>query len=185
MNTTTTNDDIATKQHDNGIHSDAEIELAVAIEAIDKMTKPQLVAAALEIEGNTLTKSQLGKMKKADIKPLVLGKADSKPEAKADDEKPTMAEQLAKARANYTKTKGKDGKVRTNNGDELATLLIDLSPDDVLTIAEHVRELEPGELHKRYGHLNQGQQRMNGGNMLRGFLKKGGDIADIKALIAA
>ena len=154
---------------------------------ITKMTKAQLIEAVLET-GPDATEPQLKRMKKAELVEILeaseTGTTTPAPAEEAKSEKPTMADQLKAARAKYTKVKGKDGKMRTNNGDELATLLIDLSPDDVLTIAEHVRGLKSGELHERYGHLNQGQQRMNGGNMLRGFLKKGGDIKEIKALIS-
>lgn len=77
---------------------------------------------------------------------------------------------LREARKHYVKTKeGK--KTHIDCGDELAAQLRNLSLEDVYQFASSILVVDVAELKAKYGHLNNGQQRMNLGNRLRYFLK--------------
>jgi len=84
-----------------------------------------------------------------------------------------MAKALAEARGGYTKAKASSGKSSLHNGDELATLLAGCEPDEVAYLADLVCEAPMGTHQAKYGHLNQGQIRMNSGNKIRGRIKRG------------
>lgn len=58
-------------------------------------------------------------------------------------------------------------------GDEVATLLRGKEIDECYTTAARFLKVPEDDLRQRYGHLNPGQQRMNLGNKMRFFLKKG------------
>lgn len=79
---------------------------------------------------------------------------------------------LKKYRAGYETTTAYSGKASLNNGDAVANALAGASPAQVMTAAEQLLEMKPGELHKKYGKLNPGQQRMNAGNRIRNGVKK-------------
>lgn len=90
-------------------------------------------------------------------------------EGEVDDHAPLW--QLKKYRPRYLKTKV--GKVtHVDNGDALADALRGLSLEEVYVFASLVLGETPTELKSRYGHLNNGQQRMNLGNRVRGFVKR-------------
>jgi hypothetical protein len=77
---------------------------------------------------------------------------------------PTLADEQRKERA-------KDG--QRDIGDDIAHLLRGKDLDECYTTAARfLREPEDG-LRTKYGHLNPGQQRMNLGNKMRFFMKKG------------
>lgn len=58
-------------------------------------------------------------------------------------------------------------------GDEVAELLRGKSLEECFTAAARFLKVPEDELHKKYDHLNPGQRRMNLGNKMRFFLKKG------------
>jgi hypothetical protein len=79
--------------------------------------------------------------------------------------------QLRKYRAGYVKTKeGK--KTHIDCGDELAEKLRSLDLEGVYQVASAILGLTVDMLKDKYGHLNNGQQRMNLGNRIRAFQKK-------------
>ena len=91
---------------------------------------------------------------------------------KTETAKPNMAEQLKEARKRYTVSKSAKGTTSAHNGDDVATLLAECSPEDVCSTAEKLAGMEPGELATKYSHLNPGQVRMTSGNRIRAMVKK-------------
>ncbi len=83
-----------------------------------------------------------------------------------------MAKALAEARGGYTKSKASSGKASLHNGDSLATMLAGCEPEEVAHLADLVCEEPAGTHMTKYGHLNQGQIRMNSGNKIRGRIKR-------------
>ena len=85
-----------------------------------------------------------------------------------------MANHLAKYRTRYLKTKSAAGKASMNNGDEVAQALLGLDHIAVALLADELVPLKGTECHlEKYGHLNNGQIRMNSGNKIRGAAKRG------------
>ena len=105
--------------------------------------------------------------------------------AKAADDKPTMSEQLKEARKGYTASKSATGSTSAHNGDDVATLLAGSAPDVVCSTAEKLAKMKPGELAKKYGHLNPGQVRMCAGNRIRALVKKEAVTVDEVAKVLA
>lgn len=67
-------------------------------------------------------------------------------------------------RDNYNKTVTPSGVRSLNNGDEVASLLNDLSSDELFKVS---KEFLGEDFKARYKSLNQGMQRMNLGNRIR------------------
>ncbi len=84
----------------------------------------------------------------------------------------SMAKTLAKYRAGYETGVTAEGRKSLNNGDEIAHMLEGWSAEQVMTAAEKICGLEPGELVAKYEHLNRGAKRMNAGNRIRAFAKR-------------
>ena len=103
----------------------------------------------------------------------ILGPVDDSFE---DDEEQTsgpVEKQMRKYRQGYEKGVSFSGNTSLNTGDELAHLLEGTTPEFVCHLAEHVCELDFGELVAKYEHLNPGQQRMNAGNRIRAAMARG------------
>ena len=83
-----------------------------------------------------------------------------------------MAEALRKARAHYTKARRPNGAATANNGDQIAKTLHDLEPKETAETADKCLGLPIGTHLAKYGHLNNGQIRMNSGNRIRGAFAK-------------
>lgn len=86
--------------------------------------------------------------------------------------KRNMSETLNKYRKGYQSCVAASGRKSLNNGDDVALFLDGMTNVEVLQAAERILGFEDGELQERYAHLNTGAQRMNGGNLLRGALKR-------------
>ena len=67
----------------------------------------------------------------------------------------------------YQKTKAASGAASVNNGDDVAMLLNGMELNEVYDVAEEFCEKEFD-----YGELNEGMQRMNLGNRIRGAVSK-------------
>lgn len=83
-----------------------------------------------------------------------------------------MAEALSKARAHYIKARRPSGAATANNGDQIAKALHDLEPKETAEMADKCLGLPIGTHLAKYGHLNNGQIRMNSGNRIRGAFAK-------------
>ena len=75
-----------------------------------------------------------------------------------------------------------------DNGDEIAQFLRPRALSDVYVSAACLLREDVVLLHRRYAHLNPGQQRMNLGNRIRGAARKaiaaGSTVADVIAIMA-
>ena len=99
-----------------------------------------------------------------------------------------MAKQLREARVRYVKSKSASGKASAHNNDGLAQLLAGRDHVAVATLATLVvaqTDEEPFDAFARYSHLNNGQIRMNSGNLIRARLKAGLVSLDAVAKMAA
>lgn len=94
----------------------------------------------------------------------------------------TMSDVLLRYRTGYQKAVSYSKGPTMDNGDQLATTLRGLAPDEVCTLADAVFSVAIGTHEERYQHLNKGQRRMNAGNRIRAQVKKG-EIT-IEAVIA-
>ena len=113
-------------------------------------------------------------------------KRASKNTKRTKTDKPSMTDQLKVARKRYTVSKSSKGSTSAHNGDDVATLLAGSSPEDVCSTAEKLAELKPGELFRKYGHLNPGQVRMCAGNRIRAMVKKESvTVDDVAKTLAA
>ncbi|MCK5609672.1 hypothetical protein KAR91_47805 [Candidatus Pacearchaeota archaeon] len=90
-----------------------------------------------------------------------------------DEEGGKMSKTLSKYAEGYEPSLCASGRKSLNTGDKIAHLLAGLEPLAVIQAAESVLGLEDGELLERYEHLNNGQQRMNAGNLIRSAFKRG------------
>lgn len=63
-------------------------------------------------------------------------------------------------------------KRQPHNGDEVGRMLEGATLAEVYLKASHLLRVTEAELLVKYGHLNPGQQRMNLGNRMRGYLRK-------------
>ena len=128
------------------------------------------------------TKTRAKRAPKADVAVVEVAPVEET-ESGETTGKRSMSETLAKYRANYAQTVVQ-GKLAINNGDSVAQLLIPLTPDRVCRVAETLLEMKKGELQEKYGHLNQGQIRMNSGNRIRAGFKSGKwDLETLKSVI--
>jgi hypothetical protein len=85
----------------------------------------------------------------------------------------SMSATLNRYRATYEPSIACGGRKSLNNGDDLASLLAGLEPEQVIKLAELALDLEVGSLQTKYDSLNPGQKRMNAGNRLRAAIKRG------------
>jgi len=80
----------------------------------------------------------------------------------------------------YVTTKTSKGTKSLSNGDDVALALEGLTIEQVHTVAQRLLKMDTAE---KYGHLNEGMQRMNVGNRIRGAIasKKEGtpSVADL------
>lgn len=103
--------------------------------------------------------------------------AEAKPRSKS--------EQLAKYKERYVPYETATG-VSMDNGDDIAMILRGASPEVVMRAAEKLKQLEPGALATKYADRNPGAKRMNAGNIIRGFERRGdATVAEIKKVIKA
>jgi hypothetical protein len=113
----------------------------------------------------------------------LLAEDGSKAKARAKDVSPLrercLKDQMAEAKKRYQRVKLSSGEFTMDCGDELASLLRGLEPQEVCELADEVLGTGEGHHMQRYGHLNPGQQRMNAGNRIRAALKKGISTIDI------
>ena len=72
----------------------------------------------------------------------------------------------------YTKAKSASGGASLNNGDEVAQALTGATLDECFRLAAKAVDETQKALKERYGHLNEGMQRMNLGNRIRGAVGK-------------
>lgn len=100
----------------------------------------------------------------------------SGPEEAIEDKGLTAAQRMAKAlreaRSHYIKCKRPDGAATAHNGDDIAKALRDYEPLEVAAIADKALEAPAGTHEAKYGHLNNGQIRMNSGNRIRSAYMK-------------
>ena len=130
-----------------------ELDNSQELETLMKLTKAQLESAldALELEAAE--------------------DGDEEEEELTAGQK--MARTLAKARVRYVKSKTASGKATMNNGDQIALALQPFDHVQVAMTADLILGEEIGHHMNRYGHLNNGQIRMNSGNRIRGAVKRG------------
>lgn len=83
-----------------------------------------------------------------------------------------MAEALRKARSRYQKTHRPMGGASADCGDQIAKELREYEPDEVARLADAVLGVAAGTHFAKYGHLNNGQIRMNSGNRIRAYYKQ-------------
>ena len=98
-----------------------------------------------------------------------------------------MARTLRNARVRYTKARRPSGTQSAHCGDAIAKELRDLEPQEVAELADKVTNQPAGTHMLKYGHLNNGQIRMNSGNRIRTAGKaaeEGGDPTEIERLAA-
>ena len=138
------------------------------------MNKTQLINALMDLDPN-LTKANLLKQTKANLQ-TVLNDLQSETGDATDDE-PTGYQgsmlALKKAKEHYVVVAKANGSKSINNGDAIATLLLNLTLDEVAFLADEVKEVAIGTHKAKYSHLNNGQIRMNCGNVVRGAIKRG------------
>lgn len=95
-----------------------------------------------------------------------------------EDEELTDAQKmkatLERHRTGYEKTVAHSGSASLDNGDKVAKALRGLHPVEAMVLANMVVvPLDPEfDAFAKYGHLNNGQQRMNSGNKIRGAVKR-------------
>lgn len=65
-----------------------------------------------------------------------------------------------------------------DNGDPVAKLLRGADVAVVVRAAEKLKGIDPGSLATKYATLNRGSKRMNAGNIIRGFVKRGDQTPD-------
>lgn len=73
---------------------------------------------------------------------------------------------------NYTKAKAASGASSMHNGDPVALALAGATLEEAFKLAAEVCDVTQKEMREKYAHLNQGQQRMNAGNRIRGVVNK-------------
>lgn len=106
-----------------------------------------------------------------------------------EDRPPTTQERMAKAlreaRIHYIKCKRPNGTATAHNGDDIAKALRDYEPLEVAALADKALGAPAGTHEAKYGHLNNGQIRMNSGNRIRSAYAtalKEGDADTIKRI---
>ena len=93
-------------------------------------------------------------------------------EAEASTPKLSQSEQLRKYKAGYETYATATG-LSMDNGDPIALALRGSSPETVMRAAEKLQGLDPSTLATKYKDLNNGAKRMNAGNQIRGFERRG------------
>lgn len=83
-----------------------------------------------------------------------------------------MAKALREARTHYTHCKRPNGTATAHNGDDIAKALRDYEPTEVADLADKCLGVPVGTHFLKYGHLNNGQIRMNSGNRIRATYAK-------------
>jgi len=98
--------------------------------------------------------------------------------------KRSKSEQLRHYKPNYESYQLGNGNLSMDNGDDVAQILRGASPETVMRAAEKLQGLEPGHLAERYKDRNNGAKRMNAGNQIRAFYKRGDKtVAEIRKVI--
>ena len=90
-----------------------------------------------------------------------------------DKESKLMRSELAETMSQY-----RHGYEDDRCGDKVSNILKSINPEDVLHVTERLVNLAPGTLDVRYSSLNNGQRRMNAGNLIRGAISRGEIIED-------
>jgi hypothetical protein len=72
----------------------------------------------------------------------------------------------------YVESRAASGAKTKNNGDVVATGIAGATLDEIYELTAEALDTTDKELREKYGHLNQGMQRMNLGNRLRGVVGK-------------
>lgn len=72
----------------------------------------------------------------------------------------------------YTSSKSASGKASLHNGDAVASTLAGMELKNVYRAASRMMDVTAKSLEEKYGHLNQGMQRMNLGNRIRAVYNK-------------
>jgi hypothetical protein len=85
-----------------------------------------------------------------------------------EDTKTSVAPDVSK----YQKVKSASGGASLNNGDEVAQALTGATLDEVYRLASKALGETQKALKEKYEHLNEGMQRMNLGNRIRGAVAK-------------
>lgn len=95
-------------------------------------------------------------------------------EDEEESESSKMTRILAEHRKGYDKTTAHDGKPTFDNGDDLAHAMRQMHPVEAMQLANMVvQPFDPEfDAFLAYGHLNNGQKRMNSGNKIRGAIKR-------------
>ncbi len=93
-------------------------------------------------------------------------------EAEVSTPKLSQSEQLRKYKAGYETYATATG-LSMDNGDAIALALRGSSPETVMRAAEKLQGLDPSTLATKYKDLNNGAKRMNAGNQIRGFERRG------------
>lgn len=98
--------------------------------------------------------------------------------------KRSKSEQLRRYKPTYQPYQAPNGSLSLDNGDEVALALRGSSPETVVRAAEKLKGLEPGTLATRYKDRNQGAKRMNAGNVIRGYHRRGdATVAEIRKVL--
>ena len=102
-----------------------------------------------------------------------------------DEEKGNrMAQTLNRYRASYVVSLTASGRKSKACGDQLSQLLEGLDHNQVARVADLAFDQEAGFHREKYGHLNNGQIRMNSGNRVRAAIKRGDlEIHEIEAFV--
>lgn len=91
-----------------------------------------------------------------------------------------MSKTLNRYKGGYKPTTAYSGAASLNNGDLIARTLAGATPEVVALLADRVMGEEDGHHAVRYASLNPGQIRMNSGNRVRAYAKRGdGETAEV------
>ena len=118
---------------------------------ITKMKKADLLTLISKQDEEVFKVATSEKWKVAQLREWLSDCASDDPEPK--DEK-TLSETMSEYRKRYTKATSYNGTATVNNGDDLASVLLKLDPQQVVALAEKVLDLPEDELWNRYANLN-------------------------------
>ena len=142
-----------------------------------------IAVIGLECQDITLPRGDVIKATKEEIEEAIAAK-DAAVAALAEMEASPFA-RLTKATCDVYL---RGDKKSYDNGDEIAQFLRTRALIDVYVSAACLLREDVVLLHRRYAHLNPGQQRMNLGNRIRGAARKaiaaGSTVADVIAIMA-
>ena len=137
---------------------------------LDDGTQIKLRQAAFEVEEGAEAEQDGDEPAEADDSASdTLELDDGDEEAEPADSKSIVPERY---RATYTKTKLDKGVTVLDNNDSVAQMLRGLELDETYKMTAALLECTENSLRLKYEHLNLGQQRMNLGNLVRGFYKR-------------